>query len=30
MIAGRVGMSVSCISYNKNFSIAVSSDEAIC
>ena len=30
MVAGRVGMTVSCISYNKNFGIAVTSDEAIC
>lgn len=30
MVAGRVGMTVSCISYNKNFSIVVTSDEAIC
>ena len=27
MVAGRVGMSVSCISYYKNFSICVTSDE---
>ena len=30
MVAGRVGLCVSCISYKDNFTIALSCDEAIC
>lgn len=30
MVAGRVGMCLSCISYKDNFTIALQCDEVIC
>lgn len=30
MVAGRVGMGMSCISQGDNFTIALTTDEAIC
>ena len=30
MIAGRVGMCISCISYGDKFAIAITCDEAVC
>lgn len=30
MVAGRLGMCISCISYGENFTIAITCDEAVC